>query len=340
LRVVVIGFGSVGQAFLRMISEGGVSSSGLWIHPRVVAVADSGGAVVDEKGLNPREVLEVKRREGSVAADPVHGRPGLTGLELLRDVEAEVLVEVTPTNIRDGEPGLSHVREALRRRFHVVTTNKGPLALALPALMELAEYNGVQLRFSGTVGGGTPILDLGREGLFGNRIEGVRGILNGTTNYILTRMAEAGLPLDEALREAQALGYAEADPSYDLEGLDSACKLVIIANWVMRMESSLGDVKVEGISDVTLDQVRRAEAEGMRVKLVASAVEGRLEVKPELVSRRDPMCVDGTLNAVTYRAEPAGEVTVIGRGAGGSETASAIIRDLAKIRMEAAKLIA
>ncbi|MEM2123652.1 MAG: homoserine dehydrogenase [Candidatus Bathyarchaeia archaeon] len=339
MRIIMIGFGCVGQSFLRMIMEESFPFSDFWIHPRVVAVADSGGAMVDEKGLNPREVLTLKSIRGSVAADPVRGRPGLTGLELLKDLEAEVLVEVTPTNIRDGEPGLTHIREALRRGFHVVTTNKGPLALALPALMELAEYNGVQLRFSGAVGGGTPILDLGRGGLFGNHVENVRGILNGTTNYILTRMAEAGLSLDEALREAQALGYAEADPSYDVEGLDSACKLVIIANWVMRMECSLGDVRVEGISDVTLDQVGKAEAEGLRVKLVASAADGRLEVKPELISRREPLCVDGTLNAVTYKADPAGEVTIIGKGAGGPETASAIIRDLAKIRMETAKLI-
>ncbi|MGC8849552.1 MAG: homoserine dehydrogenase [Candidatus Bathyarchaeia archaeon] len=340
MRIILVGLGCVGQAFLRMVSEGAASFSDFWIHPRIVAVADRGGAIVDEKGLNIGEVLMLKNRCGSVAADPIHGRPGLTALELLRDVEAEVLVEATPTNLRDGEPGLSHIREALRRGFHVVTTNKGPLALALPALMELAEYNGVQLRFSGTVGGGTPILDLGREGLFGNRVESVRGILNGTTNYILTRMAEAGLSINEALKEAQTLGYAEADPSIDIEGLDSACKLVIMANWVMHMDCSLRDVKVKGISDVTLEQVRRAEAEGMKVKLVASAIDGRLEVKPELVSRREPLCVDGTLNAVTFKAEPAGEVTIVGKGAGGMETASAIIRDLAKIRMEAAKLIA
>lgn len=335
----MIGFGTVGQAFLKMISER-TALSDFWIYPKVVAIADRGGAIADEKGLNLKEVLMLKNRRGSVAADPIRGRPDLTGLELLRDVEAEVLVEVTPTNIRDGEPGLSHIREALKRRFHVVTTNKGPLALALPALMELAEYNGVQLRFSGTVGGGTPILDLGREGLFGNRIEGIRGILNGTTNYILTRMAEAGLSLDEALREAQALGYAEADPSYDIEGLDSACKLVIMANWIMRMDSSLRDVEIEGISDIALSQVKNAEAKGMRVKLVASIADGKLKVKPRLVSKKEPLCVDGTLNAVTFKAEPAGEVTIVGKGAGGSETASSIVRDLAKIRMETAKLVA
>jgi len=336
----MIGFGVVGQAFLRMISERAAPFSKFWIYPKVVAIADRGGAIIDEKGLNLKEVLMLKGCRGSVAADPVLGRPGLTGLELLRDVEAEVLVEVTPTNVRDGEPGLSHIREALKRGFHVVTTNKGPLALALPALMELAEYNGVQLRFSGTVGGGTPILDLGREGLFGNRIESIRGILNGTTNYVLTRMAEADLSLDEALREAQVLGYAEADPSYDIEGLDSACKLVIMANWIMRMDSSLMDVEVEGISDITLNQVKKAEAKGMRVKLVASAIDGKLEVKPKLISRKEPLCVNGTLNAVTFKAEPAGEVTIVGKGAGGSETASSIIRDLVKIRMETAKLVA
>ncbi len=338
MRVVMLGFGTVGQSFIRMILERRVSLVEYGVNPKIVAAVDSRGAVVDESGLNLREILRFKRLKGTVSADSSLGKPDMSGVDVLREVEAEAMIEVTPTDTVDGEPGLTHIREALRHGLHVVTANKGPLALSLPALMELADYNGVQLRFSGSVGGGTPILDLGRE-LFGNRINSIKGILNGTTNYILSRMADAGLSLEEALKEAQTIGYAEADPSYDLDGIDSACKLVIMANWIMHVDSSLRDVEMEGISDVSPAYVRKAESKRMKVKLVASMTEGRLKVKPQPISSADPLCVDGTLNAVTFETEPAGDVTIIGKGAGGAETASAILRDLAKIRVEAVKMV-
>ena len=337
MRVIILGLGNIGKSLLKLITPKKIAFTEYGIYPKIVGVVDSKGAIVNTKGLEPDYILSLKDTKGTVSADPKFGLPGSSGVDILNEIEAEVVIEITPTNIKNGEPGLTHIRESLRNGFHVITANKGPLALALPALMELAEYNDVKLRFSGSVGGGTPILDLGREGLLGNRINRVRGILNGTTNYILTRMANSDIILEDALDEAKNLGYAEADPSYDIEGIDSACKLVIIANWIMNIESSLNDVQIEGVSNISLESIKEAEKKDMRVKLIASIEDSKLTIKPEPIPKSHPLCVNGTLNAVTFETEPAGDITISGKGAGGAETSSAILRDLAKIRVESTK---
>ncbi len=338
MRIILLGFGTVGQGFARLVSEACSELIGSYgIRPRIVAVADRGGAAVNLRGLDVEKLLQMKRKAGTVAAYPDHGKPGISGLKLVEEVPGEVVVEVTPTNIRDGEPGLSHIMAALKAGKHVVTANKGPMALAFQALMELAEYNGVSLRFSGCVGGGTPILDFAGKCLAGDKIVSIKGILNGTTNYILTRMADAKLGFDEALREAQAQGYAEADPSMDVDGWDSACKLVILANWVLERKVKLEDVEVKGIRGITLEDVEDALKKKTHVKLIAYADLETLKVSPELVPLGHPLCVSGVLNAVCFTSQFAGEETVVGRGAGGIETASAILRDLINIKQEASR---
>jgi len=212
-----------------------------------------------------------------------------------------------------------------------VATNKGPLALALPALMELAEYKNVALRFSGTVGAGMPILDFGKKCLLGDKITSIRGVLNGTTNYILTRMTEAGVTMSQALEEAQKAGYAEEDPSYDMKGIDTACKLVIMANWLMGRDVTINDVDIEGIESVTPADILEAKAKNSVVKLIGT-VEDKITVHPALVDNNHPLAVDGALNAVSFKAGFAGEITMVGKGAGGIETAGAVLRDLIDIR--------
>jgi homoserine dehydrogenase len=216
--------------------------------------------------------------------------------------------------------------------MHVISVNKGPLAIAFPSLMELAIYNQVQFRFSGTVGGGTPILDYAKNSLQGEQITSFAGILNGTTNYILTNMAH-GMSYAQALKDAKSLGYVEADESLDLDGFDAAAKLVILANWIMGMKVTLEDVKRTGIRKVTLDDVKRAAKKKMAIKLIASCNK-ELEVSPKELPIDDPLCVNGTLNAISFTSEHSGTQTIIGKGAGGTETASAILRDLLDIRKE------
>jgi homoserine dehydrogenase len=332
MRIILIGYGVVGQSLtnilLRRRSE---TVKDYGFNPKVVAIVDRGGAAINLKGLNLEKMLALKKQKGTLAADHEFGHPKMSPLDVIESVEAEVIVEVTPTNVKNGEPGLLHIKTAFKTGKHVVTTNKGPLALALPALTELADYNKVYLRFSGTVGGGTPVLELAKKCLLGDKIVAIRGILNGTTNYILTEMEEKRITFQQALKKAQKLGYAETDPSMDVDGIDPACKVVIMANWIMNKKFTLKDVDVHGIRGVTLQALEKAAKRGNTIKLVGS-VDDSPKVAPTEISKHDPLCVSGVLNAVTFVSEFAGEETIIGRGAGGMETASAVLRDLLDIK--------
>jgi len=341
MRIILIGCGVVGQSFAQILMHRETELVKKYgFRPRVVAMVDKGGAAINPKGLDLEKMLSLKIEEGTVAANREYGHSAMSALDVIESVEAEALVEVTPTNIKDGEPALSHIKTAFKTGKHVVTTNKGPLALALPALTELADYNKVYLRFSGTVGAGTPILELAKKCLLGDRIIAIRGILNGTTNFILTEMDEKRITFQQALEKAQKLGYAEADPSMDIDGIDAACKLVIMANWIMNKKVTLKDVNIQGIRNVTLQALEEAAKRNCTIKLIGS-INGDLKVKPTEISRHDSLSVGGVLNAVTFVSEFAGEETIVGRGAGGMETASAILRDLLDIKQNlATKLLA
>ncbi|HKM75308.1 MAG TPA: homoserine dehydrogenase [Candidatus Bathyarchaeia archaeon] len=333
MRVIIVGFGTVGQSFARIIQlKGEWLKAHYGIIPQVVAIVDRGGALVSQDGVRLADALSSREESGTVAAHDVWGQRSVTALNVINDVEADVLLELTPTHLPDGEPGLTHVESAIKKGLSVVTTNKGPLAVAMPSLIELAQYQQVQIRFSGTVGGGTPILNFAKECLDGDQIESVQGILNGTTNYILTRIFEAGIPMGDAVKEAQQAGYAEADPTLDVSGLDTACKLVIISNWIMGRRITIKDVEVEGISKLTQLEILDAKREGKAVKLVGIVDESSASVRPRPVDVIDPLCVNGTLNSIVFKTELAGKVTLIGAGAGGRETATAVLRDLIDIK--------
>lgn len=332
MRIILCGFGVVGQSLIKLFEsryDNLYAEYGL--KPRVVGVLDSRGSAVDQSGLDFHRLADTKRVHGTVAkySDRLNG---LTAAEMISILDADVLVEAAVSNYADAEPGTSHITQAMGAGLHVVSVNKGPLALSFPSLMELAAYNRVMLRFSGTVGGGTPILDYAKNSLWGERIVSFAGVLNGTTNYILTNMGE-GMTFDEALGDARGRGYVEADESLDLDGFDAAAKLVILANWVMDMKITLPDVDRRGIRDVTTEHITAAGEKNRAVKLVASC-NGGLRVGPQEIALDDPMCVNGTLNAISFTSEHSGTQTIIGRGAGGMETASSILRDLLEIKKE------
>ena len=332
LRIILSGFGVVGQNFAKLLlsrSEDLYALHGL--KPRVVGVFDSKGSAASSAGLDLNRLLEVKKKYGDVGKYQNKEKKA-NGLEMIKGMDAEVLIETTPSNYKDAEPGMSHIVNAMKNSLHVITVNKGPLALAFPSLIELATYNQVLLKFSGTVGGGTPILDYAKNSLRGERIVSFQGILNGTTNYILTNMAN-GMTFKTALADAKKRGYVEADESLDIDGFDAAAKLVILANWIMDMKVTIKDIKRIGIRDVTTNDVKKAATNNSAVKLIASCNK-ELLVAPQQISLEDPLCVNGTLNAITFNSEHSGQQTIIGRGAGGMETASSILRDLLDIRQE------
>lgn len=330
MRLIVVGFGVVGQSFAKLLLSRSADLYSIYgVKPRVVACVDSKGSRVSSAGLDLQRLLDVKKSKDTICE--YDKRSSLDFTHIIENVDAEVLLELTPTNLNDGEPGTSHIISAMRSGKHVITVNKGPLALAFPSLLELANYNGVMLRFSGTVGGGTPILEFAKRCLKGDRIISFRGILNGTTNYILSKMEE-DLTFESALDDARQKGYAEAAPSLDIDGYDAAAKLVIMANWIMNMKVTMKDVNRTGIREIKLSDIQRAHKRGNAIKLIAMCDNKYLIVKPTEVSKADPLYVNGTLNALTFSSEHSGQHTIIGRGAGGIETASAILRDLIEIK--------
>ena len=257
MRIILSGFGVVGQSLVKLLES---RSDDLYarygMKPRLVGVIDSGGSADDRSCLDLNKLMEVKKKYGTVKKYN-KTKNSQTGLDLINNLEADVLVEATPSNYKDAEPGMTNITTAMKHGLHVISVNKGPLAIAFPSLMELATYNQVLLRFSGTVGGGTPILDYAKNSLRGERISSFAGILNGTTNYILTNM-EKGMSFNEALGDAKKRGYVEADESLDLDGLDAAAKLVILANWIMDLKVTMPDIKRTGIRNVTTSDIKNA----------------------------------------------------------------------------------
>ncbi|TVP39845.1 homoserine dehydrogenase [Candidatus Nitrosocosmicus arcticus] len=329
MRIIVCGMGVVGQSFLRLlISNSSLLYKNYGIKPRVVACMDSKGIAYSQTGLDMERVLRVKEKYGEVSK---YSESIFKTDNYIENIDAEVLLELTPTNLTTAEPGLSHVISGLRTKKNVITVNKGPLALSFSSLVELSEYNNVMLRFSGTVGGGTPVLDFAKHCLKGDRITSFTGILNGTTNYILTKMAD-GLLFREALQDAKEKGYAEANPSLDIDGDDAAAKLVIMANWIMGYKVTLNDVDKTGITNIDQEEIIKAAKERKSLKLIAKCDKENLFVRPIPISKDDPICVNGTLNAVTFQSEHSGAQTIIGKGAGGIETASSVLRDLIEIK--------
>lgn len=272
VRIVLIGLGNLGCRFVGLLAdkrEELIASFGLEFV--LVAAADSKGAAVSPQGLDGRTLVALKERGESVAALPGVGRLGMTGLQLLEAVDADALCEASPVHIEAGaEPGLSHIRTALKHGMHVVTPNKGPIVLAHQELVALAREHGVMLRFDGTVAGGLPALNLGTRDLRGALIHRIEAVPNLTTGFVLDLLVR-GATMDEAIEQAGAIGALEADPNWDLDGWDAAAKLVILAKAVLGVDASLQDVRREGIRNVDVDSLRKAHAEGRLVRLVAIA---------------------------------------------------------------------
>ncbi len=322
MKIAIFGFGAVGRGVARVLADRERMQKVLGDYS-VVAVADSKGSIVSEN-VNLMEALKIKEKDGRLPE-------GMSVEEIIESVDFDVALELTPTNIESGEPGLTHIKDCLKKGSHVVTSNKGPIVVAYRELMKLAEKKGVKLLFEATVGGAMPVIRLIRKDLAGNEILSIKGILNGTCNYILSRMEKEKLSYEQILSEAKELGIAEANESYDVEGIDSAAKLVILAN-VIGMDAKFEDVDVTGITEITPEAFEIALEKGYTIRLIAEVSKETLRVGPRLVELKNPLCVHGTLNAVLIKTDLAGEVFVIGRGAGSLETASAVISDLAELR--------
>ncbi|MCB0193845.1 MAG: homoserine dehydrogenase [Anaerolineae bacterium] len=341
-KIALIGFGTVGQGLAEILhNKGEALRQNLGFEAQIVAVCTlSKGSLYHPDGLNTEMLLDVVRNTGSF--DDYLNTPGLErgwdALTIIRQSNADTVVEISYTDIETGQPAIDYCRAAFESGKHVVTANKGPVALAYGELAALAEANGVRWCFEGTVMSGTPALRLPLVALAGAEIMGVRGILNGTTNYILTKMEE-GLDYQTALKQAQELGYAEADPTADVEGYDALSKVVIIANVLMDVPLKKDDVTCKGISSLTSADIGQAQAAGKRWKLIGSVKQEAgwvtADVSPQMLPISDPLAnVTGATNAITYDTSLMGPVTLVGAGAGSIETGYSLLIDLINIERQ------
>jgi homoserine dehydrogenase len=337
VRFLLIGVGNVGWRFLELLAhKRDTLRDRLGLELILTGAADTSGVAACTTGLDPQQVVQLKTEGQGVAAYPRWGQPGGSALEMVQTAEADLLLEASPANLKDGQPGLSCIEAALSGGMHVVTANKAPLVLAFPHLLDLARTHDVRLCFDATVAGGLPAVNLGQRDLAAAEIHRLEGILNLTTNYILTRMAQDGLSYDEALAHAQAAGHAEADPRLDVEGWDAANKLVILAHSVLGYAATLADVAVEGITHVTAETLRQAAAEGKRVKLVATAERDgdryRLSVRPTWLDPDHPLAQLGPKQmGIVYYTDISGVISAAIVEETPVPTASAMLRDVIDI---------
>jgi homoserine dehydrogenase len=312
-KIIIAGYGFLSKNLVRSIHEQGLDLS-------VVGISEIHGYLYDPNGLRLKDVIEKKM-------DSLPSFKKGTTPDMIKEANADILVELTPTNAKTGEPGYTHIKLALEKGLNVVASNKGPFITHFQDIMRLSKQKGKSVRYDATVGGAIPTIALITDLLRGDQVESVFGILNGTTNYILSTMYHQNRPFDNVLREAQELGYAEADPTYDIDGIDAAGKLVILVNTLFGMDKKVDDVKVTGIRKINPEAMKLAAGRNMVIKLICYADKDRMEVSPMLLPADHPLNVEGTLNALLFKTKIHGDLTLIGRGAG-KETVGAILNDI------------
>ncbi len=335
MRVLLIGFGTVGQGLAELfIQKEKLLKDKYNLDIKVVGIGDMlKGSLYNADGIDLEQALKAVSTGGKL--DQLPNQFDGDALALIKSAEADIMVEATYTDIKTGQPATSHVKAALEKGMHVTTTNKGPVALFLPELIKLARDKGVAFLYEGTVMSGSPMLNLARETLAGSNITEVKGILNGTTNYILSEM-EKGNGYTETLKKAQELGYAEAVPDADVLGWDALAKVTIIANAIFGSNNKPDDFPCKGITEITPEAIADAKERGKRFKLIGKVwLEGDKvngSVAPEEVDISHPLAgVMGATNAITYTTDTLGDVTIVGPGAGRVETGYSALIDIIHI---------
>jgi len=326
IKIGLIGKGNVGTRFLEILQEKKKAlKDNFNLSFKIIGIFEIDGALINEKGIDTEELIDL----GVDFRQSPYWKKGIKAKELIKSLNIDVIIETTWTNPDTGEPALSHIIEALNNGIDVISSNKGPFYLEYNKIKKLAEEKNCIVKYEATVASCVPVLAI-RDWLK-NEITGIKAILNGTSNYILSRMSTEGISFDIALKEAQELGIAEADPTLDIEGFDTAGKIVILANELLGWSKTIKDVKIKGISKITPQSIELIKSDGLVIKHLAIAEDNEIIVEPRLIERFSPLNVSGTLNVIELNTKYAGPIVLLGRGAGGYEAASAILNDLINI---------
>ncbi|MBY9007368.1 MAG: homoserine dehydrogenase [Candidatus Lokiarchaeota archaeon] len=328
VKIGLIGKGNVGSCFLELLKK-----KENYLHKEynlriiVIAIYEYDGALINEKGLDLDKIISLKER----FREHKDWKDNIKPIDSMQKINLDLCIDTTPTNPDTGKPALNHIIDALNNHIDVISSSKGPFYLKYKEIHELAKKTKTYIKYEATVASCVPILSI-KDSLNGNEITSIKAILNGTSNYILSRMTSEGVAFSVALKEAQELGYAEADPTLDIEGYDAAGKLVILANELLNWSKTISDVKIKGISKITPHTIELAKLEGFTIKHLAIAEKDILFVEPRLIEKDSPLNIGGTLNVIKLQTKYAGPIIIMGRGAGGYEAASAILNDLISIQ--------
>jgi len=346
-KIGLIGCGTVGQGFLEiLLQKEKLLKEEFDFEAKIVAVSDKlKGSLLLPEGVDIVKLLSLLE-QGENIGTYLEGKSNeaekMDALQVIEQCDADIIAELTYTDIQTAEPATSHVKKALQTGKHVVTSNKGPAALFYNELKTLAEENNRLFKIEGTVMSGTPVFNLCENAFAGNEIKEIKGILNGTTNFILSKMEEEGMDYEDALQLAQKLGYAEADPTADVEGYDALAKIVILSNVLLGGNIKPSDAAREGITALSKDKILEAKKEGFRYKLIASTRKenGRIvaSVSPQKLPLSDPLSgIMGANNALSFDLDLLGKVTIQGPGAGKTETGYSILVDILAIHRQILK---
>lgn len=333
LRLAIIGFGNVGQEFARLLirkRDWLVRDKGLDIEVHAIATR-SRGSLLSDRGLDLDRAIKSLEGGGTLES---YGPEvvDLSPLDIIGNCDADILVELTTLNIESGQPATDHISYAIDCRMHVITANKGPIAFSYDRLESLAKSRDVKLRFEGTVMDGAPIFNLAEKTLQGCEVAGLEGVLNATSNYVLTEMAK-GISMDDAVKEAQRMGIAEADPSLDLDGWDASAKITALANVLMGAGSTPDRVDRTGVRGMRSEDLSAAVGAGKKVRLIARAErrggEVVTKVAPETVDAASPFwALDGTSSGLKISTDLMGDITVLETNPMITQTAYAVLSDL------------
>ncbi len=341
IRIVLVGLGNLGRRFCEIVAERTEMLQDRYgLTLVLVGAADSRGAAYDAGGLDMATVARIKREGGTVANYPRAGRVGWGAVDLVREAEADVLLEASPVNLDLGaEPALACIRLAMEKGMHVVTPNKGPLVVAFRELHALATAKGVAFRYDGTVAGGAPALNLGCRDLRGSQVRLIEAVPNLVTGYVMDVLAD-GASWDDAIKQAKESGALEGDGSWDLEGFDAAAKLVILANAVLGVDARMDDVVRTGITQIPVAALRAAAARGERYRLLARA-ERLPDGGYELTAVPTPMPADHPLGrlgrrqmGVVYSTDIYGTLTLIIDEQTPIPSSASMLRDLLDIYVD------
>lgn len=329
-KVIITGYGVVAKELCQFLFTHGENIKRKYgFGLQLTGIIGSSGMLYKEEGIPLERLLTYGLGSKALNQFAID-----TGMELIEPIiSGDVLVECTPTNMEHGEPGLSYICEAINAGMDVVAVSKGALVHAFSEINEMAMEKGVRLKFSGATAAALPTMDIGEYSLAGCTIKSIQGILNGTSNYILTSMEEYHLSIPEALQLAQKKGIAEKDASLDIKGFDAACKILLLTNGLFGTNLSIKDISIEGIEHITSESIKEARKRNARVKLIAEAVlinrQIHVEVKPCEIEQSHPLyMVNGTKKGIVFNTEEMGAICVTGGASNPRGAAAAALKDI------------